>query len=383
MRLIGASRLESKPEIAAPEATDWRRVLRDAAAEARHDASPRVHRVTPAAETRPDSSPPLERVTPPAEAPPKASPPVQRDVPPADTAPARPPSRRLSFAPDSAPAEPAAAVESHATMPLERIPVGYAVGTAGSELFGGPVREFDSLDDLVSAVSACQKCGLYATAKHPVPGEGSEQAQLVCVGEAPGATEDELGRPFVGPAGQLLDKILAAIKLSRNDVYICNVLKHRPPGNRNPMPDEVEACSPYLVRQIELIRTEGDRCLRHLRRADVAEHEGLHQQVAWEDSPILRRAPGRHLPSGRAAPQSRVEAPDVGRCPACSTTPRSRRQSLMRSATADPSGPKTRSRRCSARCSWIATRSCARPNTWMTRCSTARRIVGCSAPSSP
>ncbi len=174
-------------------------------------------------------------------------------MPPADTAPARPPSRRLSFAPDSAPTEPAAAVESHATLPLERIPVGYAVGTAGSELFGGPVREFDSLSDLVSAVSACQKCGLYATAKHPVPGEGSEQAQLVCVGEAPGATEDELGRPFVGPAGQLLDKILAAIKLSRNDVYICNVLKHRPPGNRNPMPAEVEACSPYLVRQIELI----------------------------------------------------------------------------------------------------------------------------------
>ena len=64
----------------------------------------------------------------------------------------------------------------------------------------------------------------------------------------------ELGRPFVGQAGQLLDKILAAIKLSRNDVYICNVLKHRPPGNRNPMPDEVQACSPYLLRQIELIQ---------------------------------------------------------------------------------------------------------------------------------
>jgi DNA polymerase len=87
-----------------------------------------------------------------------------------------------------------------------------------------------------------------------VPGEGDEHAHLVCVGEAPGAREDELGRPFVGPAGQLLDKILAAIKLSRNEVYICNVLKHRPPGNRNPMPSEVEACSPYLVRQIELIR---------------------------------------------------------------------------------------------------------------------------------
>jgi DNA polymerase len=76
----------------------------------------------------------------------------------------------------------------------------------------------------------------------------------MCVGEAPGATEDETGRPFVGAAGQLLTKILAAIELRREDVYICNVLKHRPPGNRNPRPEEVTACSPYLIRQIELIR---------------------------------------------------------------------------------------------------------------------------------
>jgi DNA polymerase len=73
------------------------------------------------------------------------------------------------------------------------------------------------------------------------------------VGEAPGATEDELGRPFVGQAGQLLTKILAAINLSREEVFICNVLKHRPPGNRNPLPEEVKACSPYLVRQIQLL----------------------------------------------------------------------------------------------------------------------------------
>ena len=74
------------------------------------------------------------------------------------------------------------------------------------------------------------------------------------VGEAPGATEDETGRPFVGQAGQLLEKILAAIDFARADVFIVNVLKHRPPGNRNPRPEEVSACSPYLVRQIELIR---------------------------------------------------------------------------------------------------------------------------------
>jgi len=76
----------------------------------------------------------------------------------------------------------------------------------------------------------------------------------MCVGEAPGAQEDASGRPFVGQAGQLLTKILGAIKLQREDVFIANVLKHRPPGNRNPLPNEVEACSPYLVRQIQLIR---------------------------------------------------------------------------------------------------------------------------------
>jgi DNA polymerase len=76
----------------------------------------------------------------------------------------------------------------------------------------------------------------------------------MCVGEAPGANEDLQGEPFVGQAGQLLNKILEAIKLRREDVFIANVLKHRPPGNRNPLPEEVTACSPYLVRQIELIR---------------------------------------------------------------------------------------------------------------------------------
>ena len=153
-----------------------------------------------------------------------------------------------------APAPTASATVTHATMPLEAVPAGIAVGGPGRELFGGATPQFASLEELARAVSACTLCPLHEDAKNPVPGEGSAHAQLVCVGEAPGATEDELGRPFVGQAGQLLDKILGAIKLSRNDVYICNVLKHRPPGNRNPMPDEVQACSPYLLRQIELIQ---------------------------------------------------------------------------------------------------------------------------------
>lgn len=151
------------------------------------------------------------------------------------------------------PAAAPAAPEALATIPLDRIPTGIVIGGPGKELFanGSP---FSTLKDIADAVASCTRCALYRDAKHPVPGEGNANAKLVCVGEAPGATEDELGRPFVGQAGQLLEKILAAIGLARSDVYICNVLKHRPPGNRNPMPDEVEACSPYLVRQIELIQ---------------------------------------------------------------------------------------------------------------------------------
>jgi DNA polymerase len=117
-----------------------------------------------------------------------------------------------------------------------------------------PRPPLDSLAAIEASVASCTRCALYATATNPVPGEGNPNADFMVVGEAPGATEDETGRPFVGKAGQLLTQILAAIKLSREDVFICNVLKHRPPGNRNPEPNEVRACSPYLIRQIELIK---------------------------------------------------------------------------------------------------------------------------------
>jgi DNA polymerase len=128
------------------------------------------------------------------------------------------------------------------------------VGKSGADLFGGPMASLDSLEAVAVHATACKRCALWSTATNCVPGEGSPNAQLVCVGEAPGEQEDLSGRPFVGKAGQLLTKILAAIDLKREDVFICNVLKHRPPLNRNPLPDEVTACSPYLVRQIELIR---------------------------------------------------------------------------------------------------------------------------------
>jgi uracil-DNA glycosylase family 4 len=131
---------------------------------------------------------------------------------------------------------------------------GIVVGSDEADLIPDAILKLRSLDEIAQKVKKCTRCPLYETATNAVPGEGDPHAQLVCVGEAPGAKEDETGRPFVGQAGQLLTKILAAIDMTREQVFICNVLKHRPPGNRNPRPEEVEACSPYLIRQLELIK---------------------------------------------------------------------------------------------------------------------------------
>jgi DNA polymerase len=109
--------------------------------------------------------------------------------------------------------------------------------------------------ELKSEVSGCVQCGLHKTRTKTVFGVGNEQADWMLIGEAPGAEEDRLGDPFVGQAGRLLDNMLAAIGLSReNDVYIANVLKCRPPGNRNPEPEEVAKCSPYLLQQIAMVK---------------------------------------------------------------------------------------------------------------------------------
>jgi DNA polymerase len=140
-----------------------------------------------------------------------------------------------------------------AMYPGTDVPIGLVTG-ATRDLIGGPFDDLPDLEAIARTVHDCTRCPLYKTATHGVPGEGNPNADFVVVGEAPGADEDASGRPFVGASGQLLTKILAAIKLAREDVFIANVVKHRPPGNRNPTPDEVEACSPYLVRQLELVR---------------------------------------------------------------------------------------------------------------------------------
>jgi len=112
------------------------------------------------------------------------------------------------------------------------------------------------LEKLVNEVRQCRKCELGSLRTNAVPGEGSPRARIMFVGEAPGADEDAQGRPFVGRAGQLLDKIIAACGLKRSDVYIGNILKCRPPENRDPRAEEIISCLPYIQRQIELINPE-------------------------------------------------------------------------------------------------------------------------------
>ena len=111
----------------------------------------------------------------------------------------------------------------------------------------------DSLDEVAQAVRDCADCPLHRGRTNAVPGEGSPWAELMFIGEGPGFHEDRQGRPFVGPAGQLLEGLLASIGTNRNDVFIANMVKCRPPDNRDPEPTEIAACKKYLDRQIELI----------------------------------------------------------------------------------------------------------------------------------
>lgn len=111
-----------------------------------------------------------------------------------------------------------------------------------------------SLTDLYQEINLCHQCEIAKHRTKTVPGEGSDNADLMFIGEAPGWYEDQQGRPFVGPAGQFLDKLLALINLNRSQVYIANVIKCRPQGNRDPLPVEIQNCHPYLIRQIEIIQ---------------------------------------------------------------------------------------------------------------------------------
>ena len=114
----------------------------------------------------------------------------------------------------------------------------------------------DELEAFRQEICGCTRCPLGQSRKNFVYGAGNPQAGIMFIGEAPGAEEDRQGQPFVGKAGELLTRIIGAMQLAREDVYICNVLKCRPPGNRDPQPAEIELCEPYLRRQIEIVRPD-------------------------------------------------------------------------------------------------------------------------------
>ena len=236
----------ARADEAPADSSDWRAILRAAGNEPSR-ATTIARLDAPAASAAPGA--PTPPVPPPSQ--PSSPPPTPDDLDDADApedAAAGPPAYVMRPTPQATPRV------RPTPPPAGEPPSGIAVGTASRELFGGPLSGVTTLEQLAELIAKCTKCPLYKTATKPVPGQGSPTAELVCVGEAPGENEDKSGLAFVGQAGQLLTKILAAINLQREDVFICNVLKHRPPGNRNPMPQEVEACSPYLVRQLEVIR---------------------------------------------------------------------------------------------------------------------------------
>lgn len=163
------------------------------------------------------------------------------------------------------------------------------------------------LTRLYEEVGQCQRCPLGRSRTRAVPGEGPEDAQIMFIGEAPGFHEDQQGRPFVGAAGHFLEQLLASINLKRRDVYICNVVKCRPPGNRDPLPNEIQACSEFLDRQIALIRprvivTLGRYSLaRFLPQATISRVHGRPQRVGdLVVLPVYHPAAALHQPRYKA-----------------------------------------------------------------------------------
>lgn len=117
-----------------------------------------------------------------------------------------------------------------------------------------PAGTYSTMEEMAVHCNQCQRCDLGASRTHAVVGRGNLQAPIMIIGEGPGQNEDETGLPFVGRAGQLLEKILESVRLTTEaDVFICNMVKCRPPGNRTPTPDETEACRPYLIEQIRMV----------------------------------------------------------------------------------------------------------------------------------
>ena len=163
-------------------------------------------------------------------------------------------------------------------------------------------QKADSIERLNKLICGCQKCPLGSTRTNFVFGVGDPRARVMVVGEAPGADEDARGEPFVGRAGQLLNKILEAINFKREEVFICNILKCRPPNNRDPLPGEVDQCEPYLWKQIELVRPVAILCVGRIAgqtllkttrglgelRSQVHNYQGIPMMITYHPAALLR-----------------------------------------------------------------------------------------------
>ncbi len=172
-----------------------------------------------------------------------------------------------------------------------------------------PVMNAATLDGFHADISGCMKCPLGATRTSFVFGSGNPDADVMVIGEAPGADEDAQGLPFVGRAGQLLTKILESIELQRDDVYICNILKCRPPNNRKPLVGETDSCEPYLWKQIELIKpkfilalglTAAHTLLKTSQtmtalRGTVHDYQGIRTLVTYHPAALLRNPEWKKL----------------------------------------------------------------------------------------
>ena len=140
------------------------------------------------------------------------------------------------------------------------------------------MKYFSTMEELQHAVETCTRCALAKTRRNAVFGEGNPHARIMFVGEGPGEREDATGRPFVGPAGQLLDKMLHAIDLAREDVYIANIVKCRPPGNADPLPEYATTCLPFLREQVRAVQPRIIVCLGRIAMQYILKEQGIMRQ---------------------------------------------------------------------------------------------------------
>lgn len=201
--------------------------------------------------------------------------------------------------------------ENHATAATNL----FGENLSGATVLSGARNQYsaETLDDIRAELGDCHRCKLWHTRTNLVFGEGNQQAELMFVGEAPGADEDATGRPFVGRAGQLLTKMIEAIGMKREEVYIANILKSRPPGNRNPEADEVAACKPFLLRQIaaikpKLIVTLGNPATQGLLETKVGITKLRGQFQAYPRIPDIKVLPTFHPAFLLRSPDKKREA---------------------------------------------------------------------------